>query len=501
MTAKNRHKNSTSDKTPAPTQEDAPKKTPKTSSNGVASSAGQGPRSGSCLGFFVSAVFYVTLLAAAGFGAFYLQQVVEEIRQTSARHEKSAQQNAELVSKMGSVAQQVESLSSVVDGLESSLGITRVELEAAVSRMKKGEVETRKVEEALHKLQNDLLRDLSQGMSEVKEAREKDFSSLERTVEERLAEVSQSIRASVSEFTEAQGDAQTQLAELRARLGDMEDPALVKQELSAIVETVAEIKTAKQEADASVDTLRQQISSVREELQTRNQEVASLSEEIEAVKTVVQENISLLRQSVSEAEASVQAVKDNSETVDSRLELTAAAVRSVESKLEENTAQALKRSDDLEVRVRASEETSDTLSTSLTDTTSTLQALLSKLDAHESTLATQGEAVDKTKASFEQEIDALKSHLDELQSRLTGQDSKGQQVEDIEKRVEALENNSAASVKTEQLQGLQSLVKNLESKAAKLEGHEEAISALQKALQKTTQTLAGLTSAPQPQAG
>lgn len=50
---------------------------------------------------------------------------------------------------------QVESLRNIMDGLESSLGITRVELEGAISRTKKGELETRKVEEALHKLQND----------------------------------------------------------------------------------------------------------------------------------------------------------------------------------------------------------------------------------------------------------------------------------------------------------------------------------------------------------
>lgn len=61
--------------------------------------------------------------------------------------------------------EQINGLRSVVDGLESSMGITRVELEGAMSRMKKNELETRKVEEALQKLQNDLLRDLSEGIN------------------------------------------------------------------------------------------------------------------------------------------------------------------------------------------------------------------------------------------------------------------------------------------------------------------------------------------------
>lgn len=114
MAAKNRNKNITSEKSPATSQDDAPKKSQKSSNNGVTGSVAQGPRSGSCLGFFVSAVFYVTLIVAAGFAAFYLQQVMEEIRQTSAKNEKSAQQNADIVNKMESVTQQVGYASIII---------------------------------------------------------------------------------------------------------------------------------------------------------------------------------------------------------------------------------------------------------------------------------------------------------------------------------------------------------------------------------------------------
>lgn len=108
MTAKNRQKSA--EKSAAPSQEDAPKKTQKSSSsssNGASGPAPQGPRTGGCLGLLVTVVFYVALLGAAGFVAFYLQQVVEQISQTNARHEESARQNAELSSKMESVVQQV----------------------------------------------------------------------------------------------------------------------------------------------------------------------------------------------------------------------------------------------------------------------------------------------------------------------------------------------------------------------------------------------------------
>lgn len=108
MTAKNRNKNSSSEKSAASSQDDASKKTLKsTNTNGASGSGPQGPRSGSCLSFFVTTVFYIALIGAAGFAAFYLQQVVEEIRQTSARHEESARRSAEMSSTMESVVQQV----------------------------------------------------------------------------------------------------------------------------------------------------------------------------------------------------------------------------------------------------------------------------------------------------------------------------------------------------------------------------------------------------------
>lgn len=402
---------------------------------------------------------------------------------------------------------QVESLRSVVDGLESSLGITRVELEGAISRMKRGEVETRRVEEALQNLQNDLLRDLSEGIKEVKEARERDFSSLEKTVEERLAEVSQSIKANMAEFTEAQGEAQTQLADLKARLGDMEDPALIKQELSAIVEAVAEIKSTKEEADSSSSSLSQQIGAVREELQTRNQEVASLSQEVETVRSVVQDAVGSLRQALSEAEAGVQTVREKTLTVEGGLERAVEAVGNVEKQADAAAAQAQKRSEDLEARVKASEENGDSLLASVSEMTSKVESLLAKYDAHESALAAQGRAVEEAKSGLEEELEAFKSSLEELRSTVAALGdvhaevaSRGQQVEDLETRLAALEDGSSSSrskssVMPEQLESLRSMVAGLEDKAAKLEGHDQAIAALQKALQETTQTLSSLSKA------
>lgn len=395
-----------------------------------------------------------------------------------------------------------------VDGLESALGIMRAEQEAGSRAVRKGEVETRRVEEALQRLQNELLVDLSEGIKEVKEARERDFSSLEKTVEERLAELSASIADSVTEFTEAQGETQSQLADLKARLDDMEDPELIRQELSAIVDTVAGLSATKQATDESAYSLREQIAAVGAELQTRNQEIASMSQEVEAVRLLVQETAGSLRQQVSGAEAGIQALTDQDQSLQSSLELATEALHSLEKELRGESARAEQRSDGLEVRLKVTEEGGDSLAVSLTDLTSKVEALLAKYNSHESTLAAQSTAAEKARATLQGELEELKGSLGELQSNvvtlsdaqinLASRDSSlGQQIEGLEQKLEALgEVSKSTSHPPPELEKLKSTVDGLVGKAAKLESHEKAIEALQGSLQKTISSLEAVTKAP-----
>lgn len=115
MTAKNRHKNN--EKSAASAQEDAPKKSQPSASVSAAGGPGHhGTRSRSCFGLFVTAVFYAALLGAAGFGAFHVQKVVEELRETTARQEESAQRNEAVSTKMDSVVQQVGGKNARING-------------------------------------------------------------------------------------------------------------------------------------------------------------------------------------------------------------------------------------------------------------------------------------------------------------------------------------------------------------------------------------------------
>uniref|UniRef100_H3C6N7 Cytoskeleton-associated protein 4 n=1 Tax=Tetraodon nigroviridis TaxID=99883 RepID=H3C6N7_TETNG len=350
------------------------------------------PRSRSCLGLLCTTVFYVAAISAAGFAAFYLQKVVATMQEATSRQEESARQSADMATRLDGVVLQMNGLKSAIDRLESSVGTTRAELEGATRRMKTNELETRRVEETLQKLQNDLLRDLSEGIGEVKEAREKDFSSLEKTVEERLAEVSQSIKVSLEEFTKTQGEAQSQLADLRARLGHMEDPALIKQELSAIVDVVAEIKTAKQTSQASEESLGEQIEAVRAELQIRNQEVASLSQEVET------------------------ALKDRSEVLGTGVEQVTEAVRHVETQVNEAETRARRQADDLEARAKASEAPLGSKDSDLDQLVKALEVRLAAVEDRSSQEPEQLRSLRSTLASLEAKAAKLEQHEEAIAS-------------------------------------------------------------------------------------
>ncbi|CAL8242075.1 unnamed protein product [Merluccius merluccius] len=499
MTAKNRNKASSGEKTTSssPPQVDASTKRQK-SGDGVCgvSAAPSGSRSGGGGGVcfkLTLALFYVGLVAAGGFAAFYLQQALEEIHQIGAKNEETARVNAGLHGQMESVLQQVESVRSVMDGLESSLAVTRSELAAASGRLKKGEVEKQRLEEALQKLQNDLLQDLSTGISEVKEARERDFSSLESTVEQRLAEVSLSVSSSVAEFTNAQGEVRGQLTDLKSRLGDAEDPALVKQELEAIAEAVAELRVAERASEAIAASLGKQIGSVSTELQTRNQEVASLSEEVDVMRALMQETVGSLKQTVTAAEVSMQELQERSLALEGGVAQAQEAVGSMQKEAQtRDVQQAQQRSDDLENRAKVSEE----VARSLAELTSRVESLLAKYDSHESALA--------ARAGLAAGLDTLKTGVEEIRSNMadlaerqakqvaTGS-TLGELIEELDRRLSELEQSTRDSIETpKHLENLRGLVVALEGKATKLEHHEQAISALQDALEQTTSSLAAL---------
>uniref|UniRef100_A0A4W4H578 Cytoskeleton-associated protein 4 n=1 Tax=Electrophorus electricus TaxID=8005 RepID=A0A4W4H578_ELEEL len=426
MPTRNRNKNTNSnDKNLANHQDDVAKKSPKISKADCTPVSSSRSGSGK-FSKFLTALCYFGLIAGVGFASFYLQQVLSEVDQISLFN--------------GLLLVQVNAMSSSVERLEAAVGRAQADLEDTNRALRKGEVETRRVEEVLQKLQNEILRDLSEGIREVKEAREHDFSSLERTLEERLAELSRSISDSVAEFAEAQGEAQAQLSELRAKMEEHSEPGLLKHELLSITTAMADLHTANEVAEGNMGVLREQIVSVGMELQTRNKEVASLSEEIEAVRSLVQSTAGQLRQEVSAAKFSMQDMSDRVQSLQDGQHQASESFQSFQMELRGELAKVEKRGDDLEVRLKAVEDNTRDQVSSAAEQASRLEALLYKYDSHESVLAAQGQAAEKVKQVLKEELEGLRSSMGELQAHVAT-------LEDTNSRLEATEANTSHSSK------------------------------------------------------
>ncbi|XP_026778443.3 cytoskeleton-associated protein 4 [Pangasianodon hypophthalmus] len=416
MPSKNKNKGANStDKAAVNPQDDAAKKSPKVSK--ADSSANSRPGSGK-LTKLLSALSYMVLVSGAAFASFYLQRVLTEVNQIRSESEEALQKNAEVLHRVEHALQQVNSMKFSLEGLEAAVGRTQAELESANRAIIKGETETRRVEEVLQKLQNEILRDLSEGIREVKQAREHDFSSLEKTLEVRLAELSRSIADSVAEFTGAQEEAQAQLSDLRIRLEEQNEPGNLKNELMAITTAVAGLHTANEVAEGNIGVLREQIVSVNSELQTRNKEVASLSEELEAVRSLVQTTAGSLRQEVSASQAIVQAMSDQIQNAQDEQLRTSQAVQSLQIDLMGELSKRETREDDLEARLKITEESIDTIANLATEQTSRVEAFLSKHDSHESSLAAQSQVAEKARQALKEELEELRGSLGELQASI-----------------------------------------------------------------------------------
>ncbi|XP_066561412.1 cytoskeleton-associated protein 4 [Amia ocellicauda] len=530
---KQRNKSNAGDRNSHASPDDVAKKAPK------ASKAGSPPGSG-IWGKLLAVGFYLALLSAAGIAGFYLQRVLEEVSQINSRHEDSVVKNGELTKSMESVLQQVDSIKQAVGKFDSSLKDTKSELDNTNKAVRKGETDTRRIEEVLHKLQNEILRDLSDGIRDVKEARERDFSSLEQTVEERLTELTKSINDNVSVFTEVQSETQSELQSLKSKIDVVEDLRLLKKELQGITGTVAELQSASQGKNEVTDTVREQLVSLQDELQTRNAEVASTVQEIEEVKEMVQSTATSLRKSLSEVESTIQSLSSQVQSTQDGLQQATDRFQDLEQGLQAKTNHIENNYGTLESRLKAIEENAESLLASASEQSEKLESVLSKYDSHESRLATLGRDVENAKSSasegevsalqntvrqaaeaqeaFGNDMEMLKNNVDELQNAVTAlggaekelDDSQKQQIEEHEQRLATLEDavkaqasggsgqtvelsiselkGSVSKTQTD-LQMLRTAVDSLVAYSVKIEGNEREIASLKSLLDETKTSL------------
>ncbi|RXN02300.1 cytoskeleton-associated 4 [Labeo rohita] len=434
MTAKNRNKNNSqpnNDKTlGSPQPEDAPKnKSPKVAKADNATGSGG-------LMKFLSALTYLVFVIGTVIVSLCFYQELSDIKQTNSRYEESVKKCADAEHAL----QQVRSMKASLESLESQMLTARTDLERTSRAVQKGEADTRRMEDSFQKLQNKISQELTQGIQEAKDAGNKDISSLERTMEERLAQLSRSIAESTAEFASQQSQYKNELLELKARLEEKDTPALIKQELTSLSRAVAILNTASEVAEGNVAVLREQIAAVGAELQTRNKEVASVSEDVEAVRTVVQSAVRTLRDEVSAARASAQTASDQLQGLNERLEQSSGALQSLEISMREELLKVDKRREDVDIRLKGVEENVEALESSLSEQTNRLSALTTKHESHENSLANYKTAAEKERQTLRDGLDGLRSSLEELETRVSETQEQKQELDQEKEAVEVPEN-------------------------------------------------------------
>ncbi|KAK1341530.1 LOW QUALITY PROTEIN: hypothetical protein QTO34_017945 [Cnephaeus nilssonii] len=229
---------------------------------------GKGHRGGK-LGRALNWLFYLVLVAAAAFSGWCVHHVLEEVQEVRSSHQDFCRQREELGQGLQGVEQKVQSLQATLGTFESFLRTFQHKQELAEKVMKQGESEINRISEVLQKLQNEILKDLSDGIHVVKDARERDFTSLENTVEERLTELTKSINDNIAIFTEVQKRSQKEINDVKAKVASLEHSEGDKQELKALKEVVKDIQTSLKSKEKDLEALRSTLQTMESDVTPR----------------------------------------------------------------------------------------------------------------------------------------------------------------------------------------------------------------------------------------
>ncbi|KAK2498089.1 hypothetical protein MC885_000577, partial [Smutsia gigantea] len=188
------------------------------------------------------------------------------------------------VLRMDNLVLEVQSLQATFGTFESILRSSQHKQDFTEKAVKQGESEINRISEVLQKLQNEILKDLSDGIHVVKDARERDFTSLEKTVEERLTELTKSINDNIAVFTEVQKRSQQEINDVKAKVGSLEDSEGYKQDFKALKGVVKEIQTSVKSKEKDIEALRSTLQAMESDVYTEVKELVSLKQEQQKFK-------------------------------------------------------------------------------------------------------------------------------------------------------------------------------------------------------------------------
>uniref|UniRef100_A0A9W3H374 Cytoskeleton-associated protein 4 n=1 Tax=Camelus bactrianus TaxID=9837 RepID=A0A9W3H374_CAMBA len=326
----------------------------------------------------------------------------EEVQQIRRSHQDFSRQREELGQGLQGVEQKVQSLQATFGTFESIVRSSQHKQDLTEKAVKQGESEINRISEVLQKLQNEILKDLSDGIHVVKDARERDFTSLENTVEERLTELTKSINDNIAIFTEVQKRSQKEINDVKTKVASLEDSKGYKQDLRALKEVVEEIQTSVKSREKDIEALRSTVQTMESDVYTEVKELVSLKQEQQRFKEAADsEHLTLqaLTEKILQAEETASRLPEE--------------IRRLEEELRQLKAAALGPEEDGAFRASEAFETLQKESQGLD---SRLQSVEDGVQAARAAWERQGEGLEALRAQGEEQA----RRLAELQERVAG---------------------------------------------------------------------------------
>nr|XP_002711489.4 cytoskeleton-associated protein 4 [Oryctolagus cuniculus] len=394
------------------------------SSSSAAAAAAAASSSASCsrrLGRALNFLFYLALVAATAFSGWCVHHVLEEVQQVRRSHQDFSRQREELGQGLQGVEQKVQSLQATFGTFESILRSSQHKQDVTEKAVKQGESEMNRISEVLQKLQNEILKDLSDGIHVVRDARERDFSSLENTVEERLTELTKSINDNIAIFTEVQKRSQKEINDVKAKVASLEESEGYKQDLKAVKAAVKEMQASAEARERDVEALRSSLQAVEADVYTEVRELVSLKQEQQAFKEAAdKERLALqaLTEKLLQSEESVSHLPDEVRRLEEELQQLKADARRPEEDGGFRSSGALEalqeKSQGLDSRLQTVEDGVHAVQVAAAHQTESLESLLSKSQEHEQRLGALQQRLEGLGASPEADKDGLASTVRSL---------------------------------------------------------------------------------------
>ncbi|XP_058597519.1 cytoskeleton-associated protein 4 [Neofelis nebulosa] len=396
---------------PAPHPQQHPPQHPQNQAHGkgghrggksAAAAAAAASSSASCsrrLGRALNFLFYLALVAAAAFSGWCVHHVLEEVQQVRRGHQDFSRQREELGQGLQGVEQKVLSLQATFGTFESILRSSQHKQDLTEKAVKQGESEINRISEVLQKLQNEILKDLSDGIHVVKDARERDFTSLENTVEERLTELTKSINDNIAIFTDVQKRSQKEINDVKAKVASLENSEGYKQDVKALKEVVKEIQSSVKSREKDIEALRSTLQTLESDVYTEVKELVSLKQEQQKFQEAANsEHLTLqaLTEKVLQSEEATSRLPEEIRRLKEELRhLETEALRPEEGVYKNSDAlEALQeKSQGLDSRLQTVEDGVDAVQTASARHSESLEALLAKSEEQERRLAALQERV------------------------------------------------------------------------------------------------------------